>query len=62
MAEFLLLTQSENVRNIKEVKKLYCLLRLECLSMGLTVDFSITGFLVLCVFKSKKEKENSRIL
>lgn len=59
MAEFILLTESENMRNIKEVKKAYCLLRLEFPPMGSTVDFSITGFLVLYVCKSKKEKEKS---
>lgn len=57
MAEFLLLTESESMRNIKAVKKLCCLLRLESPSMSLAVDFSITGFLVLCVFKSKEEKK-----
>lgn len=58
VAEFILLTESDNMRNIKEVKKAY-LLRLEFPPLGLTVNFSITGFLVLCAFKSKKEKENS---
>lgn len=61
MAEFILLTESDNMRNIKEVKKAYCLLRLEFPPLGLTVNFSITGFLVLCAFKSKKEKENSGV-
>lgn len=57
-----LLIESENMRIVKEVKKLYCLLRLEPASMGLTMDSSITGILVLCVLKAKKEKGNSGLL
>lgn len=49
------------MRNIKEVKKFNCLLRLESPSKGLTMDLSITGFPVLCVLKTKNEKENGGI-